>query len=251
MLGRILARKPRAAPRANALPPGERIYAIGDIHGRADCLDVLMSKIDADNGARGSADTTLVFLGDLVDRGAASRTVIERAMALTEQRPCRFLMGNHEEVFIKAWEGDIASVRLFHRIGGRETLVSYGVDPDDYDKADFATLVDLLGVHVPPEHIAFLRRFEDIYQSGDYVFVHAGIRPGIPIAEQDPTEMRWIRERFLGDSRDHGAMVVHGHSIAATVEERSNRIGIDTGAYASGRLTAVGIEGSTHWFLET
>ncbi len=251
MLGRILARKPRAAPRANALPPGERIYAIGDIHGRADCLEVLMSKIDADDGARGSAETTLVFLGDLVDRGADSRTVVERAIALSAKRPCRFLMGNHEEVFIKAWEGDVASLRLFHRIGGRETLISYGVDPDDYDKADFATLVELLAVHVPSEHIAFVRRFEDIYRSGDYAFVHAGIRPGIPIAEQDPTEMRWIRERFLGDARDHGVMVVHGHSIAANVEERPNRIGIDTGAYATGRLTALGLEGTSRWLLST
>jgi serine/threonine protein phosphatase 1 len=251
MLGRFLARKPKLAPPVHALPAGERIYAIGDIHGRADCLDTLIDRIDADDAARGPAQTTLVFLGDLVDRGADSRGVVERAMTLATQRPCRFLMGNHEEVFIKAWEGDTASARLFHRIGGRETLLSYGVSPGDYDKADFETLIGLIGERVPAGHIAFLRRFEDIFRSGDYLFVHAGIRPGTPIDEQDPTEMRWIRERFLHDPRDHGALVVHGHSISAEVEECPNRIGIDTGAYASGRLTALGLEGTGRWFLDT
>jgi serine/threonine protein phosphatase 1 len=251
MLGRLLARKPKPASRPHALPAGERIYAIGDIHGRADCLDKLLALIAADEAERGRANTTLVFLGDFVDRGDESRGVIERAMALASERACRFLMGNHEEVFIKAWEGDIASIRLFHRIGGRETLLSYGVKPYAYDSADFEMLAGLLAAHVPADHIAFLRRFEDSFGRGDYLFVHAGIRPGTPLPEQDPTEMRWIRDRFLEDTRDHGVMVVHGHSISTEVEERSNRIGIDTGAYASDRLTAVGIEGSTHWFLST
>jgi serine/threonine protein phosphatase 1 len=251
MLGRILARKPKATLRTNALPTGSRVYAIGDVHGCADCLDELIGKIDADDAERGTAETTLVFLGDLVDRGTDSRTVVERAMMLATQRKCRFLMGNHEDVFIGAWEGNIASVQLFDRIGGRETLISYGVDPSLYDEADFATLVDLLGVHVPPEHIAFLRRFKDIYQSGDCAFVHAGVRLGTPIAEQDPTEMRWIRERFLTDPRDHGAVVVHGHAIAAEVEDLPNRIGIDTGAYASGQLTALGLEGTDRLLLST
>ena len=248
MLG-LLARKPKL--RVHALPAGERIYAIGDIHGRRDCLDTLMAKIDADDASRGVANTVLVFLGDLTDRGDDSRGVVERVMEIAATRACKLVMGNHEEVLINAWEGDVPSVRLFHRIGGRETLLSYGVTEAEYDAADFDRLIDLLGEHVLAEHIAFLRRFEDFYARGDYLFVHAGIRPGCPIDAQDPGEMRWIRDRFLNDPRDHGAMVVHGHTVTADVDEWPNRIGIDTGAYASGKLTALGIEGTTRWFLSS
>lgn len=249
MLG-LLKRKP-VPPRVHRLPDGQRVYAIGDIHGRRDCLDALLVKIADDNTARGAAQTSIVFLGDFVDRGPESRGVIERGMQLAATRECRFLMGNHEEVFIKAWEGDLASARLFHRIGGRETLLSYGVNEATYDAADFEKLVDLLGTHVPAEHIAFLRRFDDTYAAGDYLFVHAGIRPGRPIDEQDPSDMRWIRDRFLDDTRDHGMMIVHGHTVTPEVENLPNRIGIDTGAYASGKLTALGLEGAERWFLSS
>ena len=248
MLG-LLSRKPK--PRIHALPVGERIYAIGDIHGRRDCLDALLAKIDADDASRGGASTSLVFLGDLTDRGDDSRGVVERVMEITATRACKLLMGNHEEVFIDSWEGDLPAVRLFHRIGGRETLLSYGVSEAEYDAADFARLTALLAERVPAAHIAFLRKFQDSYARGDYLFVHAGIRPGRPIEEQDPGEMRWIRERFLNDPRDHGPMIVHGHTVTAEVDEWPNRIGIDTGAYASGKLTALGIEGTTRWFLSS
>ncbi len=249
VLKSLFARKPVATPREVAA--GERIYAIGDVHGRRDCLDDLLVRIGEDDRARGPSRTTLVLLGDLVDRGPESRGVIERLSQLAKLRPCVFLMGNHEEVFIDAWEGDEAAARLFHRIGGRETLLSYGVTVADYDAADFERMIVLLATHVPAEHIAFLRSFRDTYRSGDYLFVHAGIRPGVPVDEQRPTDMRWIRDKFLDDPRDHGVVVVHGHSITAEVEERPNRIGVDTGAYASGKLTAVGLEGSERWFLST
>ncbi|MES2290030.1 MAG: metallophosphoesterase family protein [Pseudomonadota bacterium] len=248
MLG-LLSRKSKQVQRA--LPEGERVYAIGDIHGRSDCLDLLLDKIRADNEERGPAETTIVFLGDLVDRGPDSRGVVERAEAMRTEHRCIFLMGNHEEIFIKAWEGDMASARLFHRIGGRETLISYGVTEEEYDSADFERMIEMLRTHVPAEHIAFLRRFRDTYAAGDYLFVHAGIRPGTPIDEQDPSDMRWIRDKFLDDKRDHGAIVIHGHSITAGVDEQANRIGIDTGAYASGRLTALGVEGTERWFLSS
>lgn len=241
----------RTTAPARMITAGERIYAIGDIHGRLDCLDALLTQIGDDDGKRGTTKTTLVFLGDLVDRGPESRGVVERLAQLKMLRRCVFLMGNHEEVMIDAWEGDDAAVRLFHRIGGRETLLSYGVTEADYDKADFEQLLVLLATHIPADHIAFLRGFHDTYQSGDFLFVHAGIRPGTPIDEQRPAEMRWIRDRFLDDPRDHGVIVVHGHSITAEVEERPNRVGVDTGAYASGKLTAVGLEGSERWFLST
>ena len=248
MLG-LLSRKQKL--RTHALPDGERVYAIGDIHGRLDCLDTLIARICADDAMRAPATTTIVFLGDLIDRGPDSCGVVERAIALRATHRCVFLMGNHEEILIKTWEGDVASVRLLHRVGGRETLLSYGVTEADYDAADFERVIELVKQSVPVEHIAFLRRFRDTYAAGDYLFVHAGVRPGTPIDQQDPTDMRWIRERFLTDTRDHGAMVVHGHSITNDIDEQPNRIGIDTGAYASGRLTALGIEGTSRWQLTT
>ena len=238
-------------PPPRYLPEGERIYAIGDVHGRADCLDRLLTRIAQDEAARGPARTTLVFLGDLVDRGPESRVVIDRVMTLDRTKRCVFLLGNHEEVMLRAWEGDVAAMRAFHNIGGRETLISYGVEANVYDRADFDALTQLLGQVVPSDHIAFLRRAVDWHRAGDWLFVHAGIRPGVPLAQQSPSDMRWIRREFLGDPRDHGMMVVHGHTVTRAPEVRGNRIGIDTGAYASGVLTALGIEGDRHWLLAT
>ena len=244
----LFSRKP-APPRVIEAAPGERIYAIGDIHGRADCLNTLIAKIDADDAARSPAQTRLVFLGDLIDRGPTSREVIERALA--EAHRSDFIIGNHEEVMIRAWEGERESLKLFHRIGGRETVLSYGVTEAEYDASDFDALARLVATRIPVEHISFLRRFRDHVRSGDYLFVHAGIRPGVAIDEQAPADMRWIRREFLEDRRDHGVMVIHGHTVVHDVDEQANRIGIDTGAYASGRLTALGIEGRARWFLST
>lgn len=248
VLRKFFSRQP-ATPRQHRLPDGERIYAIGDIHGRLDCLDAIMSKIAYDQDGRPPADTTLVFLGDLIDRGAESRGVIERAMSIAEIYNTVFLMGNHEEILIHTWEGDSGAAALLHRVGGRETVMSYGVQASDYDAGDLAKLATLVSDRVPPEHIEFLKAFEDSYAQGDYFFVHAGIRPGIALAAQDPLDMRWIRREFLDDDRDHGPMVIHGHSITDDIDMKPNRIGIDTGAFASGKLTAIGIEGTDRWFL--
>lgn len=241
----------RPAPLPRLLPEGERVYAVGDIHGRSDCLDTLMARVVADDKARPPVRTTLVFLGDLTDRGPDSRGVVERLMAIDEVATCVFLMGNHEEMLIDAWDGDISATRLFHRVGGRETMLSYGMDAGFYDEADSETLATLIGQTIPVSHVDFLRTFRNVYTLGDYIFVHAGIRPGVPIDEQDPADLRWIRRAFLEDTREHGGLVIHGHSITESVDEHPNRIGIDTGAYASGRLTAVGIEGSDRWYLSS
>lgn len=226
-------RKP-VPPPVRCMPPGERIYAIGDVHGCRDALDTLLALIDADDAARPAASTTLVFLGDLIDRGPDSRGVVERAMTL--ERRTVLLMGNHEEILLDAWEGDLRAGAMFMRIGGRETLASYGVD----DVAD-----------LPRAHVAFIRRFADSHRAGDYLFVHAGVRPGVALAEQTPGDMRWIRRRFTESEFDHGVTVVHGHSTTLAVDERAHRVGIDTGAYATGRLTALGLEGPDRWFLSS
>jgi serine/threonine protein phosphatase 1 len=238
-------------PAVYALPTGERVYAIGDIHGRRDCLDRLLLAIDDDEKSRPTAETTVVFLGDLVDRGSDSKGVVERVMQVSKARHCVLLMGNHEEILIRAWEGDRKATALLHRVGGRETLMSYGISAHDYDSGDIDDLTTLIGERVPGTHISFLRRFIDQWQCGDYLFAHAGIRPGIPFDEQRPSDLRWIRREFLEDDRDHGAMIVHGHSITEDVDIQPNRIGIDTGAFASGKLTALGIEGTETWVIST
>jgi serine/threonine protein phosphatase 1 len=234
------------------VPAGTRVYAIGDIHGRRDLLDQLLFRIEADAKARGSADTQIIFLGDLVDRGPDSAGVVQRALELKQTgRPVRFLMGNHEEVFLKALSGSLEALRFFVKIGGRATILSYGLEEAAYNRLHFEELLPELIARVPAEHVAFLKDFEDRIAIGDYLFVHAGIRPRVPLEEQVGGDLRWIRSEFLDFRGDHGAVVVHGHTITDDVEERSNRIGIDTGAFASGRLTALGLERGDRWYLAT
>ena len=241
----------RARLPALSVPEGLRIYAIGDIHGRSDLLDQLLTLIDEDDAARGPARTELIFLGDLVDRGPDSVGVIERLMALRETRPVRFLMGNHEEVFLKAAAGDLRALRFLVRIGGRETLLSYGISEEEYAGLDFDDLMALVREKVPAAHLDFLSGFESWIEIGDYLFVHAGLRPGVAVEDQKTSDLCWIREDFLSHRDSFGKMVVHGHSITEEIDERPNRIGIDTGAFASGRLTAIGLEGGSRWYLST
>lgn len=241
----------RGKPRGCAVPDGIRVYAIGDIHGRLDLLDRLLGMIDEEDGLRGSARTELIFLGDLVDRGPDSFGVIERLMALGETRHVRYLAGNHEEVLLRAVGGDLGALRFLVRIGGRETLLSYGVSEKEYRGLGFEELLELIQQKVPASHVAFLSAFENMIEVGDYLFVHAGLRPGVPIEDQKTSDLCWIRDEFLSHRDSFGKMVIHGHSITEEIDERPNRIGIDTGAFASGRLTAIGLEGEERWFLST
>lgn len=253
MLKRLLkAVVPKSAEPVASVPPGVRVYAIGDVHGRLDCLDALLAQIETDDKARGPAETQILFLGDLVDRGPDSAGVVERAMTLsTSGRKVRGLKGNHEEMFLSALRGSERAMRGFTQFGGRETLFSYGMTQEDYNNYLFPELIEAAARIVPTSHVAYLDALEDMIEIGDYLFVHAGIRPGVPIAEQKPEALRWIRSEFLDHRGDFGRVVVHGHTITPEVEIRSNRIGIDTGAYDSGRLTAIGLEGGDRWFLQT
>ena len=234
-------------PRAT-LPPGQRAYAIGDIHGRLDLFEQLLAQIDEDDAARGAGDTTLILLGDLVDRGPESRGVVERAMQLKATRKVRVLAGNHEEMLLGSL-GDEEILRHFLRHGGKETLFSYGLTFDEYSRANLDELRARANALIPAEHIAFMHAMENQIVMGEYLFVHAGIRPGVPLDRQMIADMRWIRREFLDHAEPHGHLVVHGHTITDEPAIRSNRIGIDTGAFASGRLTAIGMEGQDHWFL--
>jgi serine/threonine protein phosphatase 1 len=243
----------RTPVRTERVPDGLRVYAIGDIHGRLDLLDELLASIAADDRARGDrVRTHYIFLGDLIDRGPESRGVVDRLIAFSNSgRNVRFLMGNHEQVFLRALEGDRRALRFLVRIGGRETLLSYGIDEEDYKALDFEELAALAARKVPADHLAFMRSFEDWIALGDYLFVHAGLKPGVALEEQAQSDLCWIRDEFLGHRESFGPLVVHGHSITEDIDVRANRIGIDTGAFATGKLTAIGLEGDDRWFLST
>lgn len=252
MIAKLLRRRPRVQGPVGVIPAGRRIYAIGDIHGRADLLDQLLTIIDRDDTQRGAAETEITFLGDLVDRGPSSALVVERALQLESgSRKCRYLLGNHEEVFLKALSGDLKALSFFCRIGGKETILSYGISEEEYRDCDYPELMELLQSRVPAIHREFLERFEDLIIVGDYAFVHAGVRPGAPLAAQKASDLRWIRQDFLDHPQGFEKIIVHGHTIVAEVDLRPNRIGLDTGAYASGRLTAMGFEGDQRWVLDT
>ncbi len=254
MLARLF--KKSAAPRpldTARVPDGMRVYAIGDIHGRNDLLLKLLVQIDTDDAERGGADTHIIFLGDLMDRGQDSAGVIETAISLRNAgRKVRYLMGNHEEVFVRACRKcDPKMTRFFLRIGGEATVLSYPITRAEYITLDMEQLSARLATLVPKHHLEFIDSFEDQIVIGDYAFVHAGIRPGVPLSEQKPSDLRWIREEFVDQRGDLEKVVVYGHTIYDEIEERGSRIGINTGAYASDKLTALALEGGERWYLQT
>ena len=242
-------RRQRRDPRT---PKGRRAYAVGDIHGRLDLLERLLADIEQDIESRSPAETYVVFLGDLVDRGPHSKEVVELLRTLESKafKPV-FLIGNHEEVLLRLLGGERGLLKSWLRFGGAECLQSYGVGPKQIGQLPEQAALDVIRSSIPAGHVAFLKSFIDTFRFGDYLFVHAGIRPGVELAGQSQRDLRWIRAAFLDDPSDHGFVVVHGHTICDQVDERANRIGIDTGAYATGVLTAVGLEDDQRWYLST
>jgi serine/threonine protein phosphatase 1 len=243
------------APRRHSGPTGPRgwrAYAVGDIHGRLDLLDELLGKIHAELDRRPTRKTLLVFVGDLIDRGPQSAQVVERLRTYerADVRPV-FLLGNHEEVLMQILAGDKSLIDSWFKFGGLQCLDSYGVDAKRLRSRPSDEILEAIRSVVPKEHVEFFEGFVDTCRFGDYLFVHAGIRPGVEIDQQRQSDLRWIRESFLLDERDYGFVVVHGHTIRSEVEVRSNRIGIDTGAYRSGILTALAVEGPRTWYLDT
>ena len=238
-----------------SVPAGTRVYAIGDSHGCADRLEALHDAImedsaQAETGAEtGAGRRVVVYLGDYVDRGANSRALldllIERPLAGFESV---HIMGNHDE-FLANFLNGTGDLGLWLYNGGDATLRSYGVDPATiYGNAPqiHGELLD----RVPDRHIDFLNGLRPSHVEGDYLFVHAGIRPGVPLEDQDPKELRWIREPFLSWPDSHGKVVVHGHTPTREPAVRANRIGIDTGAVYGGPLTALVLEGAERRFLQ-
>lgn len=235
------------------LTEGQRLYAIGDVHGRRDLFDATVARIRSDLARRPHARPRVVCLGDYVDRGPDSRGVIESLMALRDSDlPADFMLGNHDS-YVEAYLSDPdwydRSYHWLHPVmGGGATLASYGVpgaSPDDpgRTRAAFARAL-------PPRHRAFLQSCALWRRIGGYVFVHAGIRPGVPLEHQERDDCIWIREPFLSCEADFGYKVVHGHTIVPQVEHRTNRIAIDTGVAKGGPLACLVLEGADVSLLE-
>lgn len=244
----LFKKRPTALTRS--LPVGTRAYAIGDVHGCLDLLQDLLARIEADHRARGPGRAFVIFLGDLVDRGPDSRGVLEhlRTYGPPGIRPI-FLMGNHEEFFLRILEGDAGLVNQWLGFGGYELALSYGLGAGWLLNASSEAVAQELIRVVPRSHRDFVRSFADSFRVGDYLFVHAGIRPGVPIEEQQPSDTRWIRKGFLDSRSEHGVLVVHGHTVSDEPDEQFNRIGIDTGAYKGGPLTAIALEREERRFM--
>lgn len=225
-----------------AVPDGVRVYAIGDVHGCLDQLNRLLALIREDL-AGSSIEAQLILLGDLIDRGPHSAGVIDRLIAgglPTVTFDC--IMGNHEEVMLDCLAGRSVISDNWLRYGGVQTLESYGFGASEIFSPAFDLSTALKGA-IPSRHVQFLQSMKAYVRIGDYLFVHAGIRPGVPLERQSSRDLRWIRQGFLDDRTNHGMMVVHGHTIVEQVDFRPNRIAVDTGCYVSGQLSALVLEG--------
>lgn len=248
MLGRLFGMSGKGTRRG---PAGLRAYGIGDVHGRLDLLRDLLARIGRDDEERPEARTFIVLLGDLVDRGPDSRGVVDYLLT-RPAGPARmvYIKGNHEELFLRVLDGEEEVVNDWLTYGGYECAESYGVSKGSTLNSTPAEIIERLRSAVPDSHRRFLADMADTFRFGDYLFVHAGIRPGIPVDEQTGKDLRWIREGFIDDRSDHGLCVIHGHTIVDGPEQHSNRIAVDTGAYKNGVLTAIGLEGTHRWFVE-
>ncbi len=245
---------PVVAGRRPRVPEGVRVYAVGDVHGRADLLRQLEERIQADAAAQPErCGNLLIYLGDYVDRGFESRQVIEH---LTGPPPEGFdrvlLLGNHDLWFTTFLEGEPVG-ESWLRFGGDATLLSYGVPLafDQPEEARLATAQAVLASRIPASHRELLASLELMLAVGDYLFVHAGIRPGVPLDKQVEQDVIWIREPFLSWTGDCGKIIVHGHTVEDEPVVRRNRIGIDTGACFNGNLTCLVLEEDTRRFIAT
>ncbi len=233
--------------------PGVCIYAIGDVHGRSDLLSALLDRIVAHSATLpDGVRRRLVFLGDYVDRGPDSRGVLDllcRPPPPGFERVC--LRGNHEDFLLDFLHKPTDSM-LWLVNGGKETLQSYGIAEEAIPALRRSDLAAAFAALLPPAHRRFLEGLDLVHASGDYLFVHAGIDPDLPLHRQGPETLLWIREPFLSSKETFGGrVVVHGHTVSAEPQVRPHRIGIDTGAYASGRLTALVVFGQRREFLTT
>jgi serine/threonine protein phosphatase 1 len=243
---RLNARAQRPRPR---LPDGVRIYAVGDVHGRADLLDQVLSRIDADLAGDPNCRPVQVFLGDYVDRGPSSCGVLDRLIKRSRTHEIVCLKGNHES-YVLEFLRNPAILDDWRMFGGLQTLQSYGLRPSlNADSTEQVELAMALDASLPNHHRAFLGSLSPSFICGDFFFVHAGVKPGIQLEQQQEEDLLWIRDDFLLCEEDFGKMIVHGHTPVRDPDIRHNRINIDTGAYTTGRLTCLIIEGDEIFVL--
>jgi diadenosine tetraphosphatase ApaH/serine/threonine PP2A family protein phosphatase len=235
------------------LPEGELLYAVGDIHGRLDLLDAMLGRSEVDASKSHAVRRILVFLGDYVDRGPDSKGVIDRLIdGLPDGFETRFLKGNHEAILLNFLD-DAWSLDNWLLNGGDATMRSYGVDTDRLARSRAAAKEwrEALREALPDAHLRFLRDLQLSVSFGDYLFVHAGVKPGVALEAQSEADLIWIRGPFLEHAEPFGKIVVHGHTPGKVPVMRSNRIGIDTGAVFTGTLTALRLERGAWGFLQT
>ena len=232
-----------------------RIYAVGDIHGRVDLLKRIEGLITAnEQTASAGARATVVYLGDYIDRGPDSSAVIQHLMTRPPVTSTDiFLKGNHEQVLLDFLDDPQSIAEQWFAFGGIATLMSYGVRdaPSRVQAERFDELRDELAAAIPPDQLAFLRALKLFWEAGDYFFVHAGIDPRRPMDRQEPESMLWIREEFIAAAGPFSHRIVHGHTIVPAVDLLPHRIAVDTGAYATGRLSCVVLEGQSVRVLAT
>jgi serine/threonine protein phosphatase 1 len=249
---RVFALRGRASREPPNLPPGLRVYAVGDIHGRYDLLEAIAAEIGRDLTAAPPQRSVEIFLGDYIDRGPQSRDVLEWMVSsplLADERIC--LLGNHEDMLLQVIADSEATWQWLQN-GGLATLLSYdAISPDALAELTVAEARAAFLAAFPTAHRAFVEGLPRLKRIGGYVFVHAGLRPGRAIEDQDPDDLVWIRDAFLFSRADFGACVVHGHTPADRPEVLPNRINLDTGAFFTGRLTCLVLEGDTRRFLQT
>ncbi|ATU92635.1 metallophosphoesterase [Phyllobacterium zundukense] len=231
-------------------PDKLRVYAIGDVHGRLDLLQEMHRRIQAENEKSPPFDWVVVHLGDYIDRGLQSKGVLDLLVNLQKKTHRMLaLAGNHDIGLLEFLDtGD--AYGLFARNGGRQTALSYGININFNDPGSVYAGRKALADAIPPSHIQFLRGLRRSMVFGDFFFCHAGIRPGVDLDRQDPDDLIWIRWEFLENTHPHPKIIVHGHTPVSDVEVRANRVNLDTGAYASGRLSAIAIDAENKFFLE-
>lgn len=226
-----------------------RVFAVGDIHGRIDLLRQAMERVDADLRDRPAARSLRIFLGDYIDRGPNSRAVIDELIAIGQRHEAVFIKGNHETL-VGEFLRDPATLPAWRTLGGLETLASYGVvSPLTPNAAQQIEVAQKFRQALPRSHDDFLGQLRNCFSLDDMFFVHAGVRPGVPLPSQAERDLIWIRDDFLQHRGSFGKLIVHGHTPVQTPEVHPNRINIDTGAYATGQLTCLWIEGDRFGFL--
>src|SRR5215475_4041624 len=231
------------------IPEGTRVYCVGDIHGRDDLLREMAEHLSADMNVRSFDHAITVFLGDYVDRGLGSKQVVEQLARGEWPTPITALAGNHENLLMAFLE-NAEVFAVWRSLGGLETLHSYGVDIGlAMARGDFGRVQAAFTAQFPESHRRFLERLDISTYIGDYFFCHAGVRPGVPLDRQNRDDLLNIREPFLLSEVEHGKLIVHGHTPSVLPEIRLNRIGIDTAAYATGRLTCLVLEKDQRRFL--